>query len=300
MTRSVRNYVGFAAAAGAAVGLVGLGAGVAAGTPHVHAAKAKTPTLKVTISKQLKLVGPRKFHAGRVALSLKAVGGEREVEVVSFKHGYTFKDLRADLLAFGESEGQNGPSKAGLRHLNHAVKHTNLYGGLDTVPGSPEKATFVLPKAGTYVLYNDSGNLPSQPKTLHVTGPAVKRAKPKSSATVIATSAKRFAGAKTLPAHGTITFKNTSTNSPHFLDLLHVKQGTTRKQVLNYLQSGSQAQPPFALQGQAGTDVLGEGKSMTMTYKVPKGEYVELCFFPDLQTGMPHALMGMIRVVQLR
>lgn len=299
MSRRIRHSVGLVAAAGAAVGLVGFGAGTAASASH-SGAVASTPKLKVTISKSLKLSGPRTFRAGRVALSLRAVGGEREVEVVSFKKGYTFKDLRADLLAFGESEGQNGPTKAGLRHLNHAVNHTHLYGGLDTVPGSPEKATFVLPKAGKYVLYNDSGNLPTQPRTLHVKGPAVKRATPKSSATVIATSAKRFRGATTIPARGTLTFKNESTNSPHFLDLLHVKQGTTRKQVLNYLQSGSQAPPPFALQGQAGTDVLGEGHSMTMTYKVPKGEYAELCFFPDLQTGMPHALMGMIRIVQAK
>jgi hypothetical protein len=300
MTRSIRNSVGLAAAAGAAVGLVGLGAGVAAGTPHTHAAKAKTPSLKVTISKHLKLTGPRSFQAGRVKLSLKAVGNEREVEVVSFKHGYTFKDLRADLLAFGESEGQNGPTKAGLRHLNHAVNHTHLYGGLDTVPGSPEKAVLTLPKAGTYYLYNDSGNLPADAKKLTVSGPEANRAKPKSSATVKAISAKRFRGATTLPAHGTITFKNVSTNSPHFLDLLHVKQGTTRKQVIDFLNSGSQAEPPFGLNGQAGTDVVGEGQSQTLSYKLPKGEYIELCFFPDLQTGMPHALMGMVRVVHLK
>jgi hypothetical protein len=300
MPRSLLNYVGFAAAAGAAVGLVGLGAGAAAGTTHAHAAKAKTPTLKVTISKHLKLVGPRSLQAGHVAVTLKAVGGEREVEVASFKHGYSFKDLRADLLAFGESEGQNGPTKAGLRHLNRAVNHTNLYGGLDTVPGSPEKAVVTLPKAGTYYVYNDSGNLPTQAKKLTVSGPKAKRAKPASSATVIATSAKRFAGATNLPARGSITFKNDSTNSPHFLDLLHVKQGTTRKQVINYLNSGSQAAPPFALNGQAGTDVLGEGQSQTLSYKLHKGEYIELCFFPDLQTGIPHALMGMVRVVHLK
>jgi hypothetical protein len=300
MTRSFRNSVGFAAAAGAAVGLVGLGAGVAAGAPHAHAAKAKTPSLKVTISKHLKLTGPRSFQAGRVKLSLKAVGNEREVEVVSFKHGYTFKDLRSDLLTFGASEQNGPPTKAGLRALNHAVNHTHLYGGLDTIPGSPEKSVLTLPKAGTYYLYNDSGNLPTDAKKLKVSGPEAKRAKPKSSATVKATSAKRFAGATTLPAHGTITFKNASTNSPHFLDLLHVKKGTTRKQVIDFLNSGSQAEPPWGLPGQAGTDVVGEGQSQTLSYKLPKGEYIELCFFPDLQTGMPHALMGMVRVVHLK
>jgi hypothetical protein len=33
---------------------------------------------------------------------------------------------------------------------------------------------------------------------------------------------------------------------------------------------------------------------------LPKGEYVEVCFFPDPKTGMPHAYMGMIGTVTLK
>lgn len=300
MSRTFRSAVGLGVAAVAAVGLVGAGTGAAVSAPRAHAALARTPELKVTMSKgHFRIHGPRTFPAGRVGLSLTAVGGDHTVEVVSFKKGYSFAKLRADLLAFGEGQGQMGESKAGLRHLNNAVRHTNLYGGLDA-DRSTLRGTIVLPKAGKYVMYNDTTGLPSRPRTVTVTGPAVKRATPHSTATVIATSAKRWAGSKTLPARGTITVKNKSTNSPHFLDLQRVKPGTTRKQVIAFLDTGSQAVPPFALNSGISTDVIGEGQAETLTYHLPKGEYVEMCFFPDLQTGIPHAFMGMVRIVHMK
>jgi hypothetical protein len=299
MSRTTRLSLGVAAAGAAALGLVGAGAGAALSSPQLRASHASTPTLKITISKKLTLSGPRSFQAGRVALKLTAVGNGRSVEVVSFKKGYSFKALRADLGAFGASIGKTGtPSKAGLKHLNNAVNHTNLYGGLNANAGTSLRGTVVLPTAGKYVLYNDSGNLPAQAKTLTVTGPMANRAKPDSSATVVATSAKRFGGASVLPAKGTITFRNKSTNSPHFLVLQRVKLGTTRQQVIAALMSSSP--PTIFLKQSASTDIVGEGNAQTLTYHMPKGDYVEMCFFPDLQTGIPHALMGMDRIVHLK
>jgi hypothetical protein len=302
--------IGMAAAATAAVGLVAGGTGAAVSAPHHAGAKVhSTPSLKVTITTggsqdnptyTLAVSGPRHFAAGRVKTTLKSVNGESEDAIVSFKKGYTFKDLRADLTAFGESFSQNGPSKSGLHHLRNAIKHTTAYGGLDAVHHAT--GSVVLPKAGTYYLYNDTGQVPSQPKKLVVSGPAVKRAAPKSSATVIAKSSDRFGGSTHLPAKGTITFKNASkdsTRSPHFLELIHVKKGTTRKQVIDYVQSNSEAPPSFALAGGAGTDIVSPGHAMTLTYSVPKGEYAEACFFPDTKTGMPHAAMGMVKIVHL-
>ena len=299
MSRTIRTARGLGVAVAVSAGLVCSAAGVAVSAPHSHHV-ARTPHLRATIKKHhFMLNGPTTFAAGRVDLTLNAVGGDHTIQVASFKKGYTFHDLRTDLAAFGESQGPGGNVKAGLKHLNNAVRHTHLYGGLDADNGTL-RGSVVLPKAGKYVVYNDSGELPAQPKWLAVTGPAVKRANPNSSATVVATSAKRFAGAKTLPARGTITFKNASTNSPHMLILQHVKTGTTRKQVLQFLQSGAQGNPAFGLPGGANTDIVGEGNAQTLSYKLPKGEYIELCFFPDLKTGMPHALMGMVAVVTLK
>jgi hypothetical protein len=297
--RGARGAIGL----GVAAVLVSAGASVAVSAPSPHGSLASTPKLAVTISKgHFAVSGPKTFAAGRVAISLTAAGGERTVGVASLKGSYTFKDVRADLAAFGSKAG-SGPNgstpKSALKHLNRVIDNTNLYGGLDAQPGQTLNATIVLPTTGTYIVFNDSGELPSNPTKLTVTGPEVTRATPASTATVTALTARRFGGATTLPAKGTITFDNKSTESPHFLDMIHVKKGTTKKQVLTSLESQSNGPPSFALQGQVGTDSLGEGFSQTVSYSLPKGQYVQLCFFPDPKTGMPHAFMGMIRMVNL-
>lgn len=303
MPQKHRIAVGAVAASVAALGVVGAGSAAAVGAPsHSAQAVASTPKLKVTIGKHhFSLSGPRNFQAGRVALKLKAKGGEFETEVASFKSGYSFHDFKKDVAAFGNSYGPNGPTKSGLKHLNRAVAHTTVYGGLDVTAGTGN-GTIELDTAGTYYVFNDS-NVPSSPKKLTVSAPEAQRASAGATATVTAKSNDRFGGAKTLPAKGTITFKNVShgkNKSPHFLDLQHVKNGTTKKQVQSYLTSGSSSTPSFIRNGTAGTDAISPGLSQTLTYHLPKGEYVELCFFPDLKTGAPHADMGMIRVVHLK
>jgi hypothetical protein len=302
MSRTFHSTIGTAAAAAAlAVGLSAGGAGAAVRSPQVRAALPSPPDLKATVSKKgLTLSGPRTFAPGRITLSLKSVGNERTIELVSFKPGFTFSQLRADLAAFGASEGPNGPSKTGISKLDDAINHTTLYGGLDADAGQTLTASMVLPRAGTYYVYNDSGNLPTQARLLTVAGPAVTRSRPRSLATVIAKTDFRFGGPRTLPAKGTITFRNKSTESPHILDLFQVKAGTTRRQILNFLHSNSNAPPSFGLSGSADTDAVSPGHAQTLTYSVPKGEYVELCFFPDPKTGIPHALMGMFRIVHLK
>ena len=154
----------------------------------------------------------------------------------------------------------------------------------------------MLSKPDTYYIINLSPNV-AKPVKLHVTAKAGTRTAPAVSAVEVATNAKRFKGPVNLPASGTIEFHNNATNSPHFMFLQHVKKGTTRKQVIKSLQSNGGGPE---LPGAAGTDVLFMGHAQTLTYNLPAGDYAELCFFPDLKTGMPHAFMGMVRIVHLK
>jgi hypothetical protein len=310
MSRSIKTSVGLAAAATAAIGLVGVGAGSAVGAPHSTAKVAKTPHINVTITTtgtennpktRFVYAGPKTFRAGRVAVSLKAVNQETEIDVVSLKKGYSLQDFAADATAVGESFGATGITKAGAKAERHEIAHSTHYGGLDTDANKTDHATLVLPKAGTYYLFEDDASGHFQ--TLTVTGPAVKRASVGATKTITAKSGDRFGGAKTLPGKGTLTFSDVSsgpTKSPHFLILQHVKKGTTRKQVRDFLNSGSEGNPPFQRKGDISTDTISPGHAMTLKYKLPKGEYVELCFFPDPKTGMYHALMGMFRIVTVK
>jgi hypothetical protein len=293
------------AAVAAAVGGMTTGALAAPGAVHAHghtpaAAAAAAPTLHATIHKhKLTLKGPRHFGASRVSVTLHSKGAEHELAIASFKKGYSFKKLVADILYFGTHTDSNGnPTKQAIKHLDHAVARTHLWGGIDAEAGKTVKETVVLSK-GKYTVYDDSGELPASPKTLKVTGATHHTKAPKAQATVaMKKNANRFGGSKTLPAKGTIKVVNHNIHSPHFLALLHVKEGTTRKQIEEGLQSPNP--PSFALPGGTGTDALSSGQSQTLTYSIPKGEYGELCFFPDPVTGIPHAFMGMIRIVHVK
>ena len=293
----------FAVAAAATGVLLAAGGAPAVGTPHVKSVLIPTPTLIVTMSKgtPMQVTGARTFSAGRVNLTLHAQKGEQEVAIMRLHQGYTYAKLKSDFATYGQA--QDNPTPAALKALNRIVRRTTFFGGLDSGAGhSTVSGSVVLPKAGTYYVLDDTvGPGQGGKAKLHVTPKAGTRAAPVVTAHVRATNAKRWRGSVNLPATGTIEVTNAAKNSPHFLFLLHVKKGTTRKEVIKAFQCQgprSKCAGPFR-NGSVGTDVLHMGKSQTLTYTLPAGDYAEVCFFPDLKTGMPHAFMGMVRIVHL-
>jgi hypothetical protein len=118
--------------------------------------------------------------------------------------------------------------------------------------------------------------------------------------TVTATSADRFRAPGTWPAEGTYAFDNVS-DTAHLMVMLPVKKGTTDDQVQAALNDPTLTGPPdFALDAPAGgSDVVSPGYSLLVTYDLPRGTYVLLCFVADDKTGIPHAVMGMHKVVVL-
>lgn len=299
MSQIVRTSVRVGLAAATVTGLVAAGMVTAQAAPHRPAAAQGAALKGVIENGKLTLTGDTAFPAGRLALTLKAVDKESLLQVVNLHPGYTFKDARADIRTFGESFGPNGPSKKGLKAFNHALNHSTQLGGLDVAAGKTRHATVLVPQLpGTTIVINDSGNLPKQKTVLTVGAPVGPQTLPAADAKVTAKTSKRFGGDDVLPANGIIRFKNASTESPHFMFLQHVKEGTTRKQVIDSFQS--EGQPDFVLKGTAGTDAISQGEAMNLSVNVPAGEYALMCFFPDPKDGMPHAFMGMVKIVHLR
>jgi hypothetical protein len=58
----------------------------------------------------------------------------------------------------------------------------------------------------------------------------------------------RYVTPATLPAGGTVRVSNVS-DTPHFMQLMRVRKGTTDSQVQKYLDSGAQGPPPLAEKG---------------------------------------------------
>ena len=253
------------------------------------------PTIRVSGSgKSFSVHVPSSVTAGRVRVVVSGGKTGAAGSLVRFASGYSFAQYRADYIKTNQLFGKS-PKKA-IALYDSVLKKVDYLGGPDAQPGKHTTMTVVL-KPGRYTIFDDNGNSPRNGHPVVVTGPSVKRAAPASSATVRFLPGSRFGGAKTIPAHGTISIVNADTKSPHMFVLQQVKPGTTMKQIIAALQSESNKPPAFALPGGTGSDSINPGNRVTLTYSVPAGSYVELCFQPDPKTGMPHALMGMVRLV---
>lgn len=241
------------------------------------------------------------LHAGRVTFSVRSTNTGNGSNITMFKPraGHTVEQVFTDLGE--EFSGDPSTAAKGTRDL---VRDLRAYGLADVSPARGALVTRTV-RPGTYYLM-DLGTPPtSGPPALTTLTvqrhggyrpAAVHRA---ASATVKMTSTDRFKVRGSMPARGTIRVVNAS-DTLHFVSFQRVRKGTTDRQVQQYFASGNQAPPPWAVQGpEMGTDVLTPGQSLKLSYRLHPGTYVLVCFIADDKSGMPHAIMGMHKVVHL-
>lgn len=252
-------------------------------TATAKTAEAAIQSITIKVAKKTITVrGANGLHAGRVEVDVKGVA---TAEILMFSRGYDTADFNKDVRAFDKS--------GDIRALRRAIAHTQILGGIE--PGG--SGTIVLPKAGDYTVFSFS----SRGHADFSAGAARKAPTPGVDGKIIARTGPKWSGSSTLPAKGTFKFKNADRTTPHFVILQQVVEGTTTDEVLAFLQDEEQqGPPPFGLPGALETGSLSPGRTMTADYNLPPGQYVIMCFFPDPNMGgMPHALMGMLRMIHL-
>lgn len=249
---------------------------------------AAMPHIKATLTKKtIRLTGVQGLRAGRVKLSVK---GKGIVEFARFKRGYDAADFAADVNKFG--------AKNDIKALKRALARTTILGGFS----GGGSGTIVLPRAGSYTPFSIGERGLVLGKAIQVRGPARRSSLPRTDGTIIAKNGPSWGGASHLPRKGSFLLKNKgNTGIPHFVVLQQVAEGTTTDQVLEALQSEEEGPPPsWVLPASMETGSVSPGRSLTANYKLPPGQYVVMCFFPDPKMGgMPHALMGMLRMIHL-
>src|SRR5262249_23714601 len=152
--------------------------------------------------------------------------------------------------------------------------NTDQLGGLGAPENGHRHAFVLFDRPGSnYVLFDDSGNVPRRVVHLTVTANSGPQTLPATTKTVVAKTDRRFGGDSTLPAQGDVLFKNNSTESPHFLVLQRVKDGTTRKQVVQSFSTD--APPSFVLPGEQESDAIGKGDAMVLHLNLKPGTYAE-------------------------
>lgn len=278
LLRSVRAGIAVACASTLAAATL-VPAATAASTSSGAEAPLQSISIKIA-KKAITVRGARGLEAGRIKVE---VTGHGTAELLMFDRGYDFGDFRKDV---GRFEGKND-----IKALKRAIANTEILGGLQA--GS--RGTLVLPKAGDYTVFSFASRGHAE-----FSAAAGRRSPaPKHDAKVVSRTGPKWGGSSSLPEKGTLLFKNADSTVPHFVLMQQVAEGTTVDQVMQALMSEEQGPPPeWFRPGSMETGSLSPGRSMTVNYKLPPGQYALMCFFPDPKMkGMPHALMGMIKMV---
>ncbi len=235
--------------------------------------------------------------AGKVTFSVDTTSGVgSQVSMFTLANGATLRKVFADF----KEEFSGGPKIAaqGTRDLNNDA---TFYGLADVSPRTPAKVTEVL-LPGTYYLVDlgAMGSPSSLTATLQVTPPVPGSASSLAAlgqAQVMMTAADRFeTSSSVLPATGTVQVTNNG-DTIHFMDFSPVAPGTTDGDIQAFFLGAGPN--PFINGPSVGLDVIDPGRTALLSYSLPAGTYVMVCFVADAENGIPHALMGMHLVVTL-
>ncbi|MGN6607327.1 MAG: hypothetical protein ACTHMS_10005 [Jatrophihabitans sp.] len=265
-------------------------AGVALGGAAVvdaSAAGAATPANQVTIRVSNTHIG---FSSGRTirpgAYTFKVVsadGKDHTIQIGRLHAGYSLQQAEQDL---GKSFSGD---TAAIRRVDSRI---TFRGGAEAHKSAGWFSTTLGP-ARYVVLDQDGGAV----RFLTVAGARRAGGPPRTSGTSTAYS-YGFGAAGRLPANGWVRLYNQS-DQPHFWVFQQVKPGTTARQVRRYFSHPSDAQPSWALSASTNSGVISPYFGEAMHLDLPAGEYVVACFWPDDDSGMPHAFMGMWQIVHL-
>jgi len=274
-----------AAISAAVLSLSGLPNTAANATPA--AGKSRVPTVVAHMSKSaIHLSVGHTVHAGRVQFHVVSSEGGHTLQVIRLHKGYTLKQAQADV-----NKAFRGDLNA-IRRVDHRI---GWMGGAPARVDHPGDFSINLPR-GDLILIDQ--NHPTFFR-LHVFGKAPARPRVPTTGSITAFT-YGFGTSSTLPSSGWTRVGNVS-DQPHFVVMQRVKNGTTPKMVRKFLKRhGLQGNPPWALKASTSTGVISPNHHQAMRYDLPAGKYLLACFWPDDETGMPHILMGMWKLVRLR
>lgn len=178
-----------------------------------------------------------------------------------------------------------------------------LAGGIYAESGATAYAVLDL-AAGEWVLWAEDPTAPQPPVAITVSGePPTDQPTPEADVTITMTEFA-FTLDQPFAAGPQVIALTNDGQQPHFLGLAGVPDGTT---VDDFLQLSMTYMDPMAtppanlafpdLQSVVDTADMSSGVTMWVTADLAASSYVLVCFVPDPETGMPHAMLGMVDIV---
>ena len=249
--------------------------------------------VSVSITAAHNVVMPTTIQPGVNQFRVTTEAKQSGFQLVQLAAGYTLDQAIADIDA--------GLEKGKIPALKRFEANVTLMGGATVPSGKIGKVTVDL-APGNYYAADIERNRPSAFTAFTVAGAdtgAVMPAGPTLKAVESASWAKR---PKTIDHKGMLTFKNFSSQN-HFVGLVKLAKGKTAKDFKAWVDAamqGEEGPPPVDFRVSYDSGVVSPGQTVAMNYKLPKGNYILACFWPDASMGgMPHAFMGMYRGIKL-
>ncbi|RYC12828.1 hypothetical protein [Nocardioides zhouii] len=275
-------------------GLVLLAGGLTGGTAHAALDSTSSGMVAVSITAAHNVVMPTTIQPGvnqfRVTTEAKSSG----FQLVQLATGYTLDAAIADIDA--------GLEKGKIPALKRFEANTTLLGGVNVAMGKVGKLTVSLPP-GSYYAADIERNRPSAFTAFTVAGADTGATMPDGPTLRAVKSASWAKNPKSIPRKGTLTFENFSSQN-HFVGLIKLKPGKTVEDFGAWTEAqmnGQNGPPPVNFGESFDGNVVGPGHTAAMNYRLSRGNYVLLCFWPDANMGgMPHAFMGMYRGITLK
>ena len=275
-----------------ATSLVLVGAASLSAMAATHAAQATDPVM-VSISKARVITMPAALQPGVTEFHVMTAAKRSDFQLAMPAAGYSAEEASRDI--------QKGLGRGKIPQLKRFEKNVTLYGGVAAT--SDRDASLVVTLApGTYWAIDVNTNDPDKFFEFTVAGADTGNVLP-DSVTLKAKGSTKFAKSpKSIPKKGMLTFKNAADQN-HFLSMTKLKKGMDIRDFRKWLLApdGPAGPPPVDFSKTWDSGVISPGVSMTADYKLPKGNYVMICFWPDASMGgMPHAFMGMFREIKLK
>jgi hypothetical protein len=261
---------------------------MAMATTAAHAAAAApVPVVNVHVNNHRVLVGTNNtITAGRTIFHVVTGQGDHLINVGRFHNGYTIQDFGRDV----------GPAFQGnVKAVRRIDRNVVFRGGAEANPRKAGAFSATLPP-GKF-LFLDSNTFKFT--FVHVVGRVTPRQFVPNSSRLVLYSYGFDPNPDSI-AHQGWTLLTNKADQPHFVEFQHVKSSTTQSQVRRYFRNHAQGRPSWILPGSTGTGVLSQGQHAAFYVNLPAGKYLIACYWPDFRTGMPHAFMGMHRLITLR
>ena len=275
-------------------GMVLLAGGLTGGSAQAALDSSSSGMVAVSITAAHNVVMPTTIQPGvnqfRVTTEAKSSG----FQLLQLADGYTLEAAIADI--------DNGLDKGKMKPFKRFEAHTTLLGGVNVLKGKVGKVTLNL-APGTYYAADIERNRPSAFTAFTVAGADTGATMPEGPTIRAVKSASWAKSPRSIPRRGMLTFENFASQN-HFAILAKLKRGKTVKDFGDWLDAqmgGLNGPPPINFGASFDSGVVSGGQTVAMNYRLSRGNYVLVCFWPDASMGgMPHAFMGMYRGIKLK